>query len=102
MGSLDTARSRSAILNFKNLLRTALFDHTLYTTMALRQRQRNGTNQYHQVKADDIDNNNTLLDEDEQETLIQQINDEYLQQSERLHYSSIVLHIYTSFTLPEL
>jgi Trk-type K+ transport system membrane component len=59
--------------------------------MALRQRQRNGTNQYHHVKADDIDNDNTLLDEDEQEILIQQIHDEYLQQSERLEKVFTVL-----------
>ena len=52
--------------------------------MALRQRQHNGTNQHHHAKADETDNKNILLDEDEQETLIQQINDEYIQQSERL------------------
>ena len=52
--------------------------------MVVRQRQRIGTNRYQDDKADENDNNNALLDEDEQEALIQQLQKDYIQQSERL------------------
>ena len=68
--------------------------------MALRRRQQHiETNPHHRVKItveeskgksndaeEKIGNDDILLDEDEQETLIQQIHDDYLQQSQRIEY----------------
>ena len=80
-------------------------------TMALRQRRHNGTNRYDNDReseidskrisdnSEEIDKNTTLMDEDDQATLIQQIHDEYLHQSERLEK---VFKVLCRFIIPAL
>jgi hypothetical protein len=70
----------------------------LLQTMTLRRRQRVEKNENHHD--DEIDSTNmTLLDEDDQEILIQQLRIEYRQQSDRLDY---IFTILCRFIVPSL